>query len=180
MADIIKMEDYRKEKDLTKKISEENLFAFVVESYKIEGEISSLADEEKAKYAHLFHHTILKHIPNQPVAGRIDLIESILPPHVNMREKEGCNVRVGNYFPPPGGPGIRKALLAMLDNEYLMNPEISAYQFHKDFEDLHPYTDFNGRIGRLLWLIKKVDHENYDGSRGFLHQWYYDSLQEKR
>ena len=37
--------------------------------------------------------------------------------------------------------------------------------------------DGNGRSGRALWLWQMVNQHNYDMRLGFLHLWYYQSLQ---
>ena len=77
------------------------------------------------------------------------------------------DVRVGDYIAPEGGPGIVSELQELLESD------CGPFYAHKWFEALHPFTDGNGRTGRLywLWLMK-------DAPLGFLHTWYYQSLQE--
>lgn len=48
------------------------------------------------------------------------------------------------------------------------------YKIHLLYEDLHPFTDGNGRSGRAIWLWQM---ERQGGTRlSFLHWWYYATL----
>ena len=51
----------------------------------------------------------------------------------------------------------------------------SAYVLHCRYESLHPFTDGNGRSGRALWLWMMGGIE--EAPLGFLHTWYYQSLE---
>ena len=97
-----------------------------------------------------------------------------------LREKKGLDVRVGDHFPPPGGPSIRDKLAALLHraNNSLSDP----YEIHVDYETLHPFTDCNGRSGRILWAWQMLHGpENTFGlSLGFLHAFYYQTLSHSR
>ena len=87
-----------------------------------------------------------------------------------LRDKPNMNVRVGGYIPPRGGPQIRDKLYEILQDAQFGS--WVPHAIHLRYEQLHPFTDGNGRSGRLLWLWM------HDGqmSRGFLHQFYYDAL----
>ncbi len=89
------------------------------------------------------------------------------------REYEGLNVWIGQHIPPPGGPLVLKELNSILTKA---NAGSNVYQIHQEFEALHPFTDGNGRTGRALWLWQMVNQQGYDISLGFLHKWYYQSL----
>lgn len=94
-----------------------------------------------------------------------------------LRDKEGMNVSVGGDLRPYGGEYIRKELglillRAMNGSGIFRQP----FCIHKTFEELHPFMDGNGRAGRAIWLWQMVNQHNYDLSRGFLHEWYYQSL----
>ena len=116
-----------------------------------------------------------------------DLLEFVfvIQPNAQLRNRVGLDVRVGAHIPPPGGPDIRDKLQAVLDIVNMRrgrrdDPSSSAaFENHKTYEDLHPFTDGNGRSGRMLWLWEMV-RTGYDGSLGFLHMWYYQSLNNNR
>lgn len=90
------------------------------------------------------------------------------------------------YTPPKSEevPGLLTHLLDWLLNNSQIHPVIRAGIFHYQFETIHPFTDGNGRTGRLLtllhlyqsgWDFKKVlvleDYYNRDRKK------YYQSLQ---
>lgn len=52
---------------------------------------------------------------------------------------------------------------------------MNAWEAHVRFEKIHPFEDLNGRVGRLLWLIKALE-EGYDYSLSFLQTFYYQTL----
>ena len=92
----------------------------------------------------------------------------------DLRLEEGMNVRVGDHFPPKGGPRIKQSLEQLLEraNAGLGHP----YAVHQDYESLHPFMDGNGRSGRALWAWMMLDQGIHGLNLGFLHCWYYQSL----
>ena len=50
-----------------------------------------------------------------------------------------------------------------------------AWQTHNDYENLHPFTDGNGRSGRMLWAWQ-MRNDDDAMARGFLHTFYYQTL----
>ncbi len=59
------------------------------------------------------------------------------------------------YTPPPSEkvPGLVEQLLEWLKIAHNEHPVIRAGLFHYQFETIHPFTDGNGRTGRLLTLL---------------------------
>ncbi len=89
-----------------------------------------------------------------------------------LRVLPGMDVRVGYHLPPPGGPGI-EADLKELCNQAL---DLHPYELHQRFEQLHPFMDGNGRVGRMLWTWAMTQRD-WSVRLGFLHTWYYQSLE---
>lgn len=93
-----------------------------------------------------------------------------------LREHRGLDVIVGNHHLPPGGPDIPGRVENIL--ELINTNEVHPYDGHQQYETLHPFMDGNGRSGRALWAWHMINHHYSPGLRlGFLHAWYYQSLQ---
>lgn len=140
---------------------------FQLESNKIEG-IDSTTD---------FEVDALEKFLNLPSVFTQDLVDYVAAVQFNasLRIQKGKDVRVGAHIPPPGGPDILIALdkLVVRANGDLEHP----YIIHWEYEQLHPFTDGNGRSGRALWAWQMLRQCGvYCLSRGFLHTWYYQSL----
>lgn len=150
---------------------------FISESNRIEGIIRSPTTAEiEAVQAFL-------ELPAIEIPHLEELVRTVTrspqgggPGH-RLRNQPGLDVRVGDHIAPRGGPDIVTELLALLAtvNDAWGDP----YTNHKAYEYLHPFTDGNGRSGRVLWLwnMKKVGRLNEVMALGFLHLWYYESLQ---
>lgn len=138
-----------------------SLLDFVQESNRIEGIYRPPTAEEVVA-----HQTFLTVGPT--VASLTEFVSSVQP-GARLRNEHGLDVVVGRYYPPPGGSHIECELERLLKN--LTGP----YWTHQEYEALHPFTDGNGRSGRVLWLwaMGGIDR----APLGFLHHWYYQSLQ---
>ena len=112
---------------------------FVRESNRIEGINRDPTQEE------IIAHEIL--IANKEVTIKdLEAFVSIIQPGAVLRNKIGLDVRVGNYYPPLGGPEIKFMLQGILDIWII----IGGYKTHIAYEKLHPFTDGNGRSERSL------------------------------
>ncbi len=141
------------------------LVRFITESNAIEGIRRPPTDNEVAATDVFLH---LK----QPTLPDLCALVTAYEPHAIVRSQPGMGVRVGNYVAPHGGPLVVIQLESMLLDLHGTRP----FTFHKRYEDLHPFTDGNGRSGRTLWLWQMIQ-KGRDSQLGFLHTWYYQSLE---
>lgn len=158
------------EKEMSGKTYQHNpLRAFLEESNRIEG-ISLPVNDYQLSAAEGFLA-----LPTVPISDLV-LIVSVFQPDAILRDKEGLNVRVGNHFPISGGSDVTVLLIDLLTK--IKEGNTTPYSAHQFYENLHPFTDCNGRSGRLLWLWQMGGIEKVP--LGFLHTWYYQSLSEGR
>lgn len=106
---------------------------------------------------------------------------SVYAPGQRFRGAKGLNVSIGGELAPLGGQFMYYKTQEILDN---LEQE-GAYKTHVAYELLHPFTDGNGRSGRALWAWQM--NRAKDGwsrsawlSLGFLHTFYYQTLQNAR
>jgi hypothetical protein len=137
------------------------LIDFIRESNRIEGILREPTPEEVDA-----HHAFLR----EPVTlSSLLKFVAVIQPDAVIRDRAGLNVAVGRYLPPPGGPEIVVSLNAILTDTS------DPFLTHQRYEALHPFTDGNGRSGRALWL--QMMGGIHRTPLGFLHHWYYQSLQ---
>lgn len=141
-----------------------NSVDFIRESNRIENITRNPTVEEIAE------HERIMALPSLSVKD-LERFVSVYAPGHKLRTKSNMNVSVGGYYAPIGGSTIRIQLQKIL----AISQRAGAYRTHVDYELLHPFTDGNGRSGRILWLwlMKETPY-------GFLRHFYYQTLSAAR
>lgn len=87
--------------------------------------------------------------------GRVRETQVIIGPY------KGCSVREAHFIPPPAGQDLTDGLTAWerwIHGATDLHPVIRVALSHYQFEALHPFTDGNGRIGRLLAILQLIEY----------------------
>ncbi|MEE9499624.1 MAG: Fic family protein [Nitrospinaceae bacterium] len=155
----------------------EHLRQFLTESNKIEG----IKRPREWMYKEVENAAYFLKGETVTIHGLKDLVRA-LQPGAKLRDKPGMDVMVGSHFPPRGGPRIAGELETLLDRYLNPNARIASPAYiHQWCESLHPFTDGNGRSGRMLWLWQMVNQgHGYRPEWGFLRHFYYQSLEHGR
>lgn len=97
--------------------------------------------------------SLLKDLHGILLAGEEKGNPGIFRPRQNWIGKEGSTAFEAQYVPPPE----QQMFQSMANLEYFINehqssmpPLVRCALVHAQFETIHPFTDGNGRIGRLL------------------------------
>jgi len=145
-----------------------DLRALIQESNKIEGIFTLPSAKEEDAY------TTFLRLPAITVGDMCSFVTTVAPGS-KLRMKPGRDVMVGGFLPMKGGPGVMYAFKYLLED--VNDKNITPHQAHLEYETLHPFTDCNGRSGRLLWywMHMQLNHDDMF-TRGFLHSFYYETL----
>jgi hypothetical protein len=140
---------------------------FIEESNRIEG-ITGTTPEEAKEFRRFMDL-------DEITVADLEKFVSIYQPNAKLRVEFGMNVRVGGYYPPTAGPDIRIALIELLKD--IQHGQLTPFDAHVRYESLHPFSDGNGRSGRMLWAwqMGKGGLE-----LGFLHAFYYQTLESQQ
>lgn len=137
-----------------------NKIEFIKESNKIEGIYREPTSAEVNEFDRFMDLDII-------TVNDLEQFVKIYQPNAVLRNKKGLDVRLGDYYPPKGGALIKKSLIGFINTI----KDRSAYENHLFYESIHPFTDCNGRSGRMLWAWQVKDLP-----LGFLHKFYYQTL----
>jgi len=159
-------------KTVTATIGYSDLFAFVVDSFDIEGLRPAVWQTRGIIDA----HQSLLALGTLSIKNVIDVTRDIAGPEARLRGSAGDDVIIGDHRSPPGGPLVGSLLQDLLDRYNDPGPQDTDTSLHCDFERLHPFMDGNGRVGRLLWLWRRLHRGAPYGDLPFLQQFYYAVL----
>lgn len=154
-----------------KKIDRSWLLAFVIESNAIENITRPPTEAELAATEAFLA------LPALTIANVADLVR-VYQPDAVLRVGPGLNVRVGDHVPPRGGPGVPVALDGVLRS--VSGRGATPWTNHLAYENLHPFTDGNGRSGRAIWAWDMRQRGWLDWRLTFLRHFYYQTLAESR
>jgi len=128
--------------DLEHAVRESNTIEGVAnEGYGLEDHLSAglwmLTEADKDSLAHprALHHLLMSHM--------------WLPEGETPGEYRNCAVRVGHHLPP--APWLIDSLMGNWDLDYIVDGDKTPWFMHAWFEEIHPFIDGNGRVGRLIW-----------------------------
>ncbi len=120
------------------------------------------ATKEALRYRQALYHGYL-HIKQKPVctSTAVDVCRTILNKDIGIRKIPGTALKnpATNkivYTPPVGEDVIRRKLAnweKFLNQRQDLDPLIRLAITHYQFEAIHPFTDGNGRTGRLLNVL---------------------------
>jgi Fic family protein len=147
-----------------------NTYQKVAESNMIEGILRKPTMEE------LKEHDRFMQLKEVSIAD-IERFVGIYQPDARLRSEPGLDIHIGSFTPPPGGPQIMELLQNLVDT--VNRGFVNAVRAHHRYETLHPFTDGNGRSGRVIWYwMMQRDYQFTNADElGFLHTFYYQTLQ---
>lgn len=87
---------------------------------------------------------------------------------------EGCTVYDARFIPPPGDDRLQAGLdqwERWVTTDRPLPPVVAVAMSHYQFETLHPFSDANGRVGRLLINVQLLQAGSLDAPSLTLSPW---------
>lgn len=107
------------------------------------------------RFACELQHTLIAGTPSEDwQTGEVRQTQVLIGPY------KGCSVREASYVPPPAhllADGL-SAWEKWIHDDSELHPLVRVAAAHYQFEALHPFTDGNGRIGRLIAILQLIDY----------------------
>lgn len=101
---------------------------------------------------------LMRGTPKQDQPGRVRDTQVVIGRRPTAR-LDDIPIVAARFVPPPPGPQLNMGLHDLLDwmqadHAAHLDPVMVAGMAHYQFETLHPFTDGNGRLGRLLIVLQ--------------------------
>jgi len=136
---------------------------FMLESNKIEGEDRTNPGDRDA---------FMMAMSGIECEGEILEMHKLLGEYLNedwVGRYRTVDVRVGKFVP------VGHTLVPAMMKDFVKRlPRMDAWTAHNRFEEIHPFEDLNGRVGRLIWLSKMGRMPTIP----FLQLYYYQTLEK--
>lgn len=88
-----------------------------------------------------------------PTVQCIKELGMLVEPQENSNGFRRTEVKVGNHF-PPRAENLPRLMDALCGAAELYTPD----EFYKEFQEIHPFVDGNGRVGKIIhnWMNKSL------------------------
>jgi len=143
-------------------------YSFVKQSNAIESIFTEPSAEEMEEY-----HRFMA-LDSVTVEDMVQCVSVYQPDAILRKSPSDPNVQVGDHVAPTSGPAIVENLQKILDRANKESGYHSSFDLHVKYETLHPFTDGNGRSGRMLWRWQVREYSM--PSLSFLQVFYYQTL----
>lgn len=124
------------------------------------------ATKEALRYRSALHRGF-RSLENRPLCSQtaVDICSTLKNVYMDVRRVPGTqlvNDRTGGiiYTPPEGEPLLRDLLAnweRFLHNQEDLDPLVKMAVGHYQFEAIHPFSDGNGRTGRIINILYLID-----------------------
>src|SRR3990167_10079207 len=95
--------------------------------------------------------------PQKLTVHIIEELGKLVSPYINIYGLRTCFVQIGNSLPP--APALVYGLLV----DFVKNIPKDPASAYKAFEEIHPFRDGNGRVGKIIfnWLNETLDNPRF-------------------
>lgn len=153
----------------------DKLEVFLIESNSIDDILLEITSED-LDVAQAFIRQ--KHL----MSDNIQAIVEHFQPGAVLRNKVGIDACEGNFIPQKGGLPLETAYFKLINtfNSVDLSDTKKVFDLYCEYQILSPFTDCNGRSGRLIWLWCFYWNLGFLPNLSFLHLFYYYGLKIRR